>query len=340
MPHPLASSSLLVLLVLLAAPPAPPVLTPSLAPPEPSGAAAFEVRGEAFGERAGITLVGWPEARAEAVGRSALARLQEAEEMVAEVTEALNRDPDSARTLPVDPAIGELARRALQFCSWSQGAHGPLGGGLRRHWRAVGDNPTPPPPAPGLVEAAACDRLIVGPDGRSLSVAAGSRVDFTGFARGFAVDRAVDELVAAGVTNARVELGRVRRLLGGGGEGDGWRVTLPIFEGHREPVDEVWLEDRSVVVVWRADHPDGPPWVDERSGRLDSGTWATVAVTELALDAEALAVAALVLDNREGRFRVGNLEPRPSVLWLLGTGTGRALLVDSNWQALGRPVTR
>jgi hypothetical protein len=63
---------------------------------------------------------------------------------------------------------------------------------------------------------------------------------------------------------------------------------------------------------------------------------ATVAVAELAMDAQGLAIAMLVMGPREGQLRIGTLRPRPALLWYLGTGAGDPLVVDYRWSDVVR----
>jgi hypothetical protein len=62
----------------------------------------------------------------------------------------------------------------------------------------------------------------------------------------------------------------------------------------------------------------------------------TAAVSELAIDAQGLAVTLLIAGPREGQLRLGSLRPRPSVLWLLGSGTGMPLQVGYRWSEINR----
>ena len=278
--------------------------------------------------------------------RAAFARLEELVELMADGVERLNAGAEAERTVAVEPALADLLARALEFCDWSQAAHGPLGGSLKAYWDerarrrapALAGDPSPAAPPAGLAESAACDRLRLDPAAGTARIAAGTRVDLGGFALGAAVDGAVDSLRAAGAADGRVQVGRVVRAFGPGPEGRGWPASLPVFEGYERPPGELHLRDRSLALVWRADWPpEAPRHLDLRTGLPPDGVWATVAVAERAVDAQALAVAALVLGAREGRFRSGTLEPEPSILWLLGRGTGRPLLTELNWSALRQP---
>jgi thiamine biosynthesis lipoprotein len=318
----------------------------------PSGA--LELEAKAFGQPAEIEIVGLSAKATRAALHKAFDRLHEVEGLIHSDIGKIDRGSELEREVTVSPETAELLERADHFCTWSQGANGPLGGDLAAHWRAVGTNPSAPPPGRALVASAACNHLTVNRKASQVWIAAHSRADVDGFAAGFAVDQAVAALRDAGVTNGRVRVGRIVRAFGPGPTGSedtressgadddsagrGWPVSLPVFEGFRRPLDRVVLRDQALAVVWRADWTDGTPrYVDQRTGEPPHGVWATIAVTDLAVDAQALAASAMVLGSREGRFKIAALEPHPSVLWLLGSGKGKPLLTDYNWAALRIP---
>jgi thiamine biosynthesis lipoprotein len=330
-----ASTVFLVLLVLAPADP----LTAQTATP-------IELEAEAFGARVLIEVDGLAEDLATRRVKGAFAVIQELERSVGESVEAANDGAGEQRTVTLEQDVFDLVARAQQFCQWSTGAIGPLGGNVYAHWERAARLPRPPPVPPFAPQSAACDRIAIDAETRTVTLAAGSRLDLRGFARGFAVDRAIGVLSEAGVTSAQVVIGRVGRYLGtpGGTPGgappgeDGWRVTLPIFEGYERPLDQLHLSNQSLAIVWQAESVSGTPlYVDLRTGRQDTNSWATLVVSELAIDAQALSVAAFVLGSREGRFRIAPLQPPPSVLWLLGTGQGRPLLTDHHWGDTSTP---
>lgn len=235
-----------------------------------------------------------------------------------------------------------LLDRTLDICHWSGAAHGSLGGRLNRLWGLDGAAAEAMPRGPELrdaVVAAGCDRLELDPDAGTATLAEGSRIDLRGFQRGAIVDRAVAALEERGVLNAWVELGDVRRAFGPG-LGGGWPLLLPVFPGMSQPLDQVWLRDRALAVVSLGRRPitvagdDYPPVIDQRTGRPVTGVVGVVVATELAGDAEALAFALFALGSREGQFRAGALRPEPSVLWLLGSGTGTPIVNGHRWSRL------
>jgi thiamine biosynthesis lipoprotein ApbE len=318
----------------------------ALAVPAPGAGAApadepLHLSARAFGREVSLEVRDLPEAEAEAALRTAFERLQALEGVLEDARRTLNADPTTERALAVEPPAMALLERAAQFCAWSHGAIGPLGGSLEEHWAAVAGNPSPPPVPAALTETAACDRIRLDPEANTARLAAGSQVSFDAFAAGFAVDRTVDVLRELGAGNGLVRIGRVQRGFGAGpapAAGRGWPAVLPAFEGYQQPFDVVRLDERALALVWRADWPpDRPRFVNQRTGEAPDDVWVTAAVTELAIDAQALAVAGVVLGPREGRFRMSALKPEPAVLWLLGSGKGRPLRTDLNWSDLHTP---
>jgi FAD:protein FMN transferase len=320
-------------------------------------------RGEAraFGEQVVVEVRGMPTAAADAALREAVTELLAVEALAdpspAGALGALNAAAGGGAQ-QVDPRLGELMARALSFCTWSRGAHGPLGGRLYLAWgfdARVLDNSgfdgsgsdagERGLPAPEEVRqaagAASCDGLAVDAAAETASLGPGRRLDLRGFARGFAVDRAFEVLRRHGAENVLVEIGGVRRAAGDGPHGRGWPIVLPVFPGMERPLDRLHLRDRALAVASTVHRPlfiGGDrlaPWLDQRSGRPAEGVVATFAASELALDAEALAVALTVLGNREGGLRLGGLKPPPSVLWLLGDGDGQPLEAPYRWSGLG-----
>lgn len=303
--------------------------------------------GTAFGQRLQVEVRGMSTAEADAALRAAVDEVRAIETLVdpwgdAEAGLATINAAAGAGALAADPRLIELLERALSFCDWSRGAHGPLGGQLYLVW-GFDDRPRGVP-APDVVRqaagAASCDGVTVDAAAGTVRLAPGRRLDLRGFARGDAVDRAVEELERHGAENLFVEVGSVRRVVGGGPHGAGWPIVLPVFPGMERPLDRVSLRDRALAVVSTVHRPllvGGDrlaPWLDQRSGRPVAGVVATLTATELALDAEALAVALAALGNREGMLRMGNLEPTPAVLWLLGDGEGQPLEAPYRWTGL------
>lgn len=242
---------------------------------------------------------------------------------------------------PIDGNIGRMLQSVLGFCLWSRNANGPLGGVLYDLWQASSMPPGGEPLEIGVL-AASCQNLMLHPEAVSASVAAGSKLDLRHFDTGYAVDRAIQQLREDGVSNAWVEFRSVMRGIGRGPAGRGWDATLPLLPGMTEPLDPIRLYNQALAVVsthrnrFRFGGTSYPSFLDQRSGKPAEGTLGVLVVTELALDAQAIGSSMVILGNREGQLRLGGVIPSPSVLWLLGDGSGEPLLTAYKWSEVRR----
>jgi thiamine biosynthesis lipoprotein ApbE len=226
--------------------------------------------------------------------------------------------------------------RAQSFCLWSEQAYGPLGRALNAVWGArEKDALTPEPQAvERAVAAADCNRLSLDPAKATAELAQDSGLDLWGLAEGFAVDRAIELLQAAGAKNAYVRLGAVHRGVGPGPAGRGWPVALepvPGLPGDGSRV--VLLLDLALATAARGERP---VLFSHRNGRSPESTLAVTTVSQLAADAQALTTILFVIGPREGQMRLGSLSPKPSALWFLGNGEGMPLQVDYRWSQVPR----
>ena len=322
-------------------------LSGSFAAAQPSAAprsdfpVALQIAGSAFGVRLEIEVLDLPQPAAEKALGAAWDAVVRAEREVGKLTAA----GGSARTV-LSPDLFSLVSRALSFCTWSDGAAGPVGATVYRLWEESalrGELPTPDE-LEEAAKAARCAKVTLQSATRELRLTPGSGLDLRGFARGWAVDLAVRSLVEAGATNLRVGLGPVTRAVGPGPapERTGWPVALPTLSASGSPLSRVLLQDQAIAVP----HPEPtdiqiagerfqPPY-DLRTGRPATGVSSVAAVTKIAADAEPLTMAMSVLGANGGQLRLGSLRPKPSVLWLLGTGD-TAVVASSNWSAVRRP---
>jgi thiamine biosynthesis lipoprotein len=261
---------------------------------------------------------------------------------------ALNRAA-GAGLQPVPADLLGLLQRALEFCRWSEGTYGPLGGHLHELWGLRVPVATEPSTldlqtAAGL---ARCDSLQLDATARTAALSAGARLDLWGFAYGAAVDAAVERLVAKGVTAGSVTLGPVQRAFGSAPGGTGWPLRVVVPDGIANLTRRLELHDRAFALAgsgagsFTAGGESRLPWLDHRTGRPGSGILATTVVSERAIDAEALAVTVFVTGNRRGAALLGQLRPSPAALWLLGgEGGGSGLVTDYRWGILPRGSMR
>jgi len=306
---------------------------------------------DAFGDEARVEVRDLPEGEAEAAARAALEEVLRLERLLDPY--APEPEPGSVASLnlrsglapqPVSQPLLRLLARTRQFCAWSDGANGPLGGRLFELWGLRGEVESRPTPRQLLdaTRTSGCERLEIEAgedqdDGGAVRLETGSQLDLWPFATGWAVDRAVEILEHHGAGNGLVQVGSVRRGLGPGPGGRGWKVTLPILPGHTTPLGTVWLNDEALAIAHYEDRrieiAGDPviPYIDQRTGRPAEGVVAVIALTELAVDARGLATTMFVTGHLKGQFLLGQIEPEPAVRWLLGTGEGRPLITDFNW---------
>ena len=307
-----------------------------------AAAAAENVRitGAALDESVEIEVAGLGRVEGRAAAEEALAELVRAE---AELR-ALESRLVAAAGEPVElaPEAAELLARADDFCRWSDGAVGALGGKVLRVWGVRFPAPGRPTPevVAAAVESAKCQRLALDRAARSARVAPGSEVDFLPFELGWAIDRAAAALIARGAGNFRLRVGPVVRGGGLGPRGKGWRVEFPRLPGSARPLDGFYLRDRSAAILTAQERPivfggePKPRWLDLSRGIPSEGLVAVATVTELAVDAQGLAWTMFARGPRSGEMALGALRPEPSVLWALGRGEGEPLLALSRWSAV------
>jgi thiamine biosynthesis lipoprotein len=259
---------------------------------------------------------------------------------IAALNRAAGRGP-----FAIDPRLADLLERALHYCRWSLRAHGPLGGRLYGLWGLRRTVAAPPlQEVDAAATSAECDRLRVDRAAGTAELATGSVVDAWGFARGYAVDRAIGVLREHGVASGWVQIGQVTRAIGPGPRGGGWPMLANPRPENALLAERVLLKDRAIAMAsaqagkLRAGGEELAPYLDQRSGRPVRDPLAVLAVSELAVDAEALVTTLFVLPNREGEFRLGSLRPRPAVKWLLGAESTSPLVTDQGWAALPKWV--
>jgi thiamine biosynthesis lipoprotein ApbE len=237
------------------------------------------------------------------------------------------------------PNLVALLQRALTFCRWSEGRHGPLGGwlygtwGLRQPVASLPDNEA----MNRGISLSSCDLLTVDSSANTLTLEKPARLDLWGFERGFAVDVVLDRLAQEGVDNVTVRIGNVQGARGEGPDGQGWPLTLPLPSKLADLYGKTFLFDESMAIA----SPDAgkmrmgglsfAPFLDQRSGQPPEGVAAAIAAAQDAVDAEALAATVFIAGARYGTFLVTKLRPPPSILWWLGTGEGEGLLTDYRW---------
>ncbi len=155
----------------------------------------------------------------------------------------LNAAADGGRPLPVDEDLAGLLDGAAAISRDSEGLFDPAVGSLIRLWAFSSEDlvPTAPPDAEAIRRAIADNRplyQIWRPESRELTLATGAAVDLGGFAKGVAVDMAIDLLRSRGIDNAIVNAGGDLRAIGRHGDRQ-WRIGVrdPRGEGVLAAID-------------------------------------------------------------------------------------------------------
>ena len=297
------------------------------------------VVGSAFGAALDLEAMAGPDS--EKALLAALAAIQDFEAAtdgahgaLAELNRAAGAGPHK-----IEPTLLAALDRSLSFCRWSEGTQGPLGGPLNEIWGLR--TPRPGLPTTTALEqataAAACDRLTVETAKGTATLAAGSQVDLWSFETGAALDHAVDVLAARGVRDASLTLGNVQRAVGGGPDGRGWPLRIAVPPALAGFTEGLRLRDQSFALAAREDgelRAGGEryaPYLDQHTGRPGSGILATVAIGQLALDAQGLAATLFVTGPRRGGMLLGQLQPAPAALWVIGEAGSEPLVSDYRW---------
>ena len=263
--------------------PATPTAPVAAASPAAPGAPIRPLRATAaaFGGTLEVEVRDLPHAAADAAIQAAVAEVGEVERMtdpgrqngeLATLNAAAGKGPRH-----VDPRLYATLVRALNFCLWSEGKEGPLGGDLHRLWGRDAGMPLSVPPSPEqlnrAVAVADCQRLTLNGREQTVALAAGSALDLVDFSIGMAVDRAVEVLRQHGSVNAFVQIRAVRRGIGPGRDGRGWMIDLPSMGGLREPLGRIFLRDQSLAIAARDDRPllvageTRSPFINQQTGQ-------------------------------------------------------------------------
>ena len=142
-------------------------------------------------------------------------------------------------------------------------------------------------------------------DARSIGLDTGTEVDFGGIAKGYAVDKAVEELQAEGIESGLVNAGGDVRAFGGKPDGSRWEIALRNPEDPQEYVARFKLSDGAVATSGNYERffdPDAEVGhiLDPRTGYSSQGASSATAFAPTCTEADALATAFFVLGPEAG----------------------------------------
>jgi len=204
------------------------------------------------------------------------------------------------------PETLEVLQIALEVADVSAGAFDPTLGRLVRLWGFAEGAPRLPEPAE--IQAAVAGPGTTGLEivGRLVSKESPHVVlDLGGVAKGYAIDRAVEVLAAAGAGHAAVNAGGDMRLLGDR-HGRPWKIGIQHPRQPGNVLGVLELSDRAVVTSGdyeRAFEQGGVRYhhiLDPRTGYPADRCQAVTVVADHAAIADALATAVFVLGPESG----------------------------------------
>lgn len=203
-------------------------------------------------------------------------------------------------SLPSD--FASVIAAALDIAERSDGAFDPTHGKTASLLGFGAEAITGPPTScelDGARSAAGWHRLAFDRDAARLRQPGGLWLDFSGIAKGYAVDAIADLLAANGIEDALVEIGG--ELVGRGLRPDGqpWWVDLEAPPGAVLPPLRLGLHEQAVATS--GDYVRGAHTIDPRTGRPLDGRVASVSVIHRsAMLADAWATALTVLGPEAG----------------------------------------
>ncbi len=232
------------------------------------------------------------------------------------------------RAVKVDPLITDLLIKAIEVCRWSRNILSPFGGHLYNIYGLYSKVPAFPEPEiiDNATKLANCNSGVVTPDGQHIFLGKGVKVDFTGFIRGFLVDKVSEFIIKEGGTNFSVIIGPVQRSHGAGYSGLGWEVLIKYPKFLEYPLADIVLLNESLSVISEETEDKRlnigslslPPFIDHRDGSIKLPVKAVLTVTTSALEAEAIGYSLFIAGPRLGHFLWGNLSVKPYIMWVIG----------------------
>ena len=272
-----------------------------------------------------VHVVAAGEARADRAFAAAFAAISQVNNLLSSHvsrSEVSRLNASGGRECHVSGQTAFVLRRAAEISELSGGAFDVTAGPLIKLWKQtiadaelfkVGETDKPPSlPDEEKVEAAmkltGRKNLVLGENTAKLAIE-GMNVDLGGIAKGYAVDKAVEALRAAGVNGALVDAGGDGRALGTQADGTPWRVAVQ--DPNRQTGKALSVRPLILSDMAYATSGDYEQYaevggvryahiVDPRTGRPAR---AAASVTVIALDcttADALATAVSVLGADEG----------------------------------------
>lgn len=237
----------------------------------------------------------------------------------------------AGKTLVLPEGFAAVLSTALTLAGETGGAYDPTVGPLVNLW-GFGPEPTPLdlPGADAIAAARARvghHRLDFDPATRALVQPGDAYLDLSSIAKGWAVDRVADALLAKGIADFVFDIGGDMRVHGGRADGTHWRIAIERpTPGGREPLQVIGARDVAIATsgtyrnwIQGVDGRRLSHTIDPRTG--EPVTHHAVSITVVhprCVDADALATALGVLPPGEAEAFATRRDL--AVLWLIEEG--------------------
>lgn len=223
---------------------------------------------------------------------------------------SVNRAPSGA-PVSVSDETAKVVDAALKTAELTGGAFDPTIGPLVDLWGFGPDGARRHAPDASAIEAArtAVDYRAITVDGATVAkTAANARIDLSGVAKGYGVDKVAELLESKGVADYLVEVGGELRAKGRPEEGRGWRVAIekPNLSGgeFQRVLDlegEALATSGNYRIFFEADGKRYAHIIDPRTGRpLDHNLASATVVAATTMEADALSTSMLALGPEAG----------------------------------------
>ncbi len=211
------------------------------------------------------------------------------------------------RPTAVSAPLWDVLSAADSWHDRTGGAVDPTVGSLTRLWRKYrGTNRWPTEESIALARKnTGWQHVHLDPQERTIRLDRPVQFDFGAIGKGYAVDRVFELLQRAGLRRSLVNISGNMRLGDPPPEREGWRIELAPLNAGGRPLGRVILSNTSIATsgdLWQAIEIQGvrrSHILDPRTGWGVEGPRSATAITQRAIDADALATAGCILSPED-----------------------------------------